>query len=148
MTDRANECWRLLFRVTDALREQANIVNQDALAVSDITVGQMRVLAAVSTLSSNGQVLMLKTLADKVKLTSGAVSLIVDSLVKRNLLERCHSETDRRAVNIRLSEKGQDKVNRYIEFFHDESAKFLSGLSEADQEKFLNILQQFLQSVR
>lgn len=148
MADRANECWRLLFRVTDALREQANIVNQDALAVSDITVGQMRVLTAVSTLSSNGEVLMLKTLADKVKLTSGAVSLIVDSLVKRNLLERCHSETDRRAINIRLSEKGQDKVNRYITFFHDESAKFLAGLSEEDQEKFLNILQQFLQSVR
>ena len=148
MADRANECWRLLFRVTDALREQANIVNQDALAVSDITVGQMRVLVAVSTLSSNGEVLMLKTLADKVKLTSGAVSLIVDSLVKRNLLERCHSETDRRAINIRLSEKGQDKVNRYINFFHDASEKFLAGLSEENQEKFLNILQQFLQSVR
>ncbi len=147
MADRANECWRLLFRVTDALREQANIVNQDALAVSDITVGQMRVLVAVSTLSSNGEVLMLKTLADKVKLTSGAVSLIVDSLVKRDLLERCHSETDRRAVNIRLSEKGQDKVNRYITFFHDEAAKFFSGLSQEDQEKFLNFLKQFLQSV-
>jgi len=147
MTDNANECWRLLFRVTDALREQANIANMDALAVSDITVGQMRVMKAVSTLSNNGETLMLKTLADKVKLTSGAVSLIVDSLVKRDLLERCHSETDRRAVNIRLSEKGQDKVNRYITFFHDESAKFLSGLSEEDQEKFLTFLQQFLQSV-
>ncbi len=147
MADRANECWRLLFRVTDALRKQANIVNQDALTVSDITVGQMRVLTAVSTLSSNGEALMLKTLADKVKLTPGAVSLIVDSLVKRDLLERCHSETDRRAVNIRLSEKGQDKVNRYITFFHDESAKFLSGLTEGDQEKFLNLLQRYLQSV-
>ena len=148
MADRANECWRLLFRVTDALREQADIANMDALAVSDITVGQMRVLSAVSALSNNGEALMLKTLADKVKLTSGAVSLIVDSLVKRDLLERCHSETDRRAVNIRLSEKGQDKVNRYITFFHDESARFLSGLSEEDQEKFLNFLQRYLQSVR
>ena len=148
MADRANECWRLLFRLTDEFREQANIANMDEMAVSDITVGQMRVLKAVASLSSSGETPMLKTLADKVKLTSGAVSLIVDSLVKRDLLERCHCETDRRAVNIRLSEKGKDKISHYITFFHDGTAEFLSQLSGQEQEKFLDFLQRFLQTIR
>ena len=117
MADRSYECWRVLFNLADEFREQANESNRDALAVFNVTVGQMRVLKAVASLSEENDGLMLKTLAEKVKLTSGAVSIIVDSLVKQDLLERRHSATDRRAINIFLSKKGKEKIGSYISFF-------------------------------
>lgn len=148
MADRSYDCWRQLFNLTDELREKANASNLDTSKVSDITVGQMKVLKAVASLSlDSSDGLMLKTLAEKVKLTSGAVSIIVDSLVRQGLLERRHSTADRRAVNIFLSEKGKEKVGSYIAFFNQETARFLSLLSESEQETFLALLQKFRDSV-
>lgn len=150
MTETADECWRLLFNLVDELREKANDYNSDSSTVSNITVGQMRVLKMVASLSAekNGEGLMLKTLAEKVKLTSGAVSIIVDSLVRQNLLERRHSSVDRRAVNICLSEKGREKTSCYINFFNRQTADFLSSLSESEQTAFVNILQRFYDRIR
>ena len=147
MNDRSYECWRLLFSLTDDFREKANVSNRDALAVFDVTVGQMRVLKAVAALSDGENGLMLKTLAEKVKLTSGAVSIIVDSLVRQNLLERRHSATDRRAVNIYLSEKGKEKISSYIAFFNRQTADFLSGLTENEQNTFMDLLQRFREKI-
>ena len=147
MTDRSYECWRLLFALTDDFREKANAANRDAMAVFNVTVGQMRVLKAVASLTDGNQGLMLKTLAEKVKLTSGAVSIIVDSLVKRNLLERRHSATDRRAVNIFLSEKGREKIHSYVVFFNQQTAAFLSGLAEEEQKAFMDLLQRFREKI-
>ncbi|MCI6288967.1 MAG: MarR family transcriptional regulator [Lentisphaeria bacterium] len=150
MAETAEECWRLLFYLVDDLREKANDYNSDSSLVSNVTVGQMRVLKAVATLSKekNGEGLMLKTLAEKVKLTSGAVSIIVDSLVRQNLLERRHSSTDRRAVNICLSEKGEEKTSSYISFFNRQTSEFLASLSESEKTLFMNVLQRFHDKVR
>ena len=119
--------------------------NRDSLAVFDVTVGQMRVLKAVASLTTEnrGLGLMLKTLAEKVKLTSGAVSIIVDSLVRQGLLERRHSEKDRRAVNIYLSAKGEEKIERYIAFFTRRTSEFLADLTPAEQEMFISLLRRF-----
>ena len=144
MADRSQECWRLLFNLTDDFREQANISNLDSRAVFNVTVGQMRVLKAVARLSlDDDRGIMLKTLAEKVKLTSGAVSIIVDSLVKQGLLERRHSEVDRRAVNIFLSAKRQEKIDSYIMFFNRRTADFLADLTPEEVTTFLSLLERF-----
>ena len=147
MADRSYECWRILFNLVDDFREQANVANRDSLAVFNITVGQLRVMKAVASLSSENEGLMLKTLAEKVKLTSGAVSIIVDSLVKQNLLERRHSVSDRRAVNIFLSEKGKEKIGSYGAFYNRQTADFLTELSEEEQELFIRLLQRFREKI-
>ena len=144
MADRSQECWRALFSLTDDFREQANASNLDSRTVFNVTVGQMRVLKAVAWLSLDGnRGIMLKTLAEKVKLTSGAVSIIVDSLVRQGLLERRHSEVDRRAVNIFLSAEGQKKIGSYIAFFDRRTAEFLAELTPAEVTAFLSLLERF-----
>ena len=144
MADRSQECWKLLFSLTDDFREQANASNLDSRTVFNVTVGQMRVLKAVARLSmDDNRGIMLKTLAEKVKLTSGAVSIIVDSLVRQGLLERRHSEVDRRAVNIFLSAEGGKKIGSYITFFNRRTAEFLADLTPEEAETFLSLLERF-----
>ena len=104
----------------------------------------MRVLKAVAWLSlDDNRGIMLKTLAEKVKLTSGAVSIIVDSLVRQGLLERRHSEVDRRAVNIFLSAEGRKKIDSYIAFFDRRTAEFLAELTPEEVTAFLSLLERF-----
>ena len=149
MADRSYECWRMLFCLADDFREKANAANRDSLAVFNVTVGQLRVMKAVAALSIENEIegVMLKTLAEKVKLTCGAVSIIVDSLVKQDLLERRHSASDRRAVNIFLSENGKEKIGSYVNFYNRKTADFLAELSEEEQQIFLKLLQRFKEKV-
>ena len=147
MADRSFECWRMLFCLADDFREKANAANRDSLSVFNVTVGQLRVMKAVASLSTGSEGVMLKTLAEKVKLTCGAVSIIVDSLVKQNLLERRHSASDRRAVNIFLSENGKEKINSYVNFYNQQTADFLAELSEEEQQTFLQLLERFWEKV-
>ncbi len=144
--DKTAECWRLLFNLVDDFREAANKYNHDSHSeVASVTVGQMKILKAIAYFmedKTSGGV-MLKTLAEKVHLTPGATSLIVDSLVKMGMLERKPSEVDRRAVRIGLSPEGRRKVSGYTNFFKIHTEKFLAELSSEDREKFIEIMKRF-----
>ena len=88
MAETAEECWRLLFYLVDDLREKANDYNSDSSLVSNVTVGQMRVLKAGATLSKekNGEGRMLKTLAEKGKIL--ALFTNKPEFVARYILEK------------------------------------------------------------
>ncbi|MBQ9336897.1 MAG: MarR family transcriptional regulator [Lentisphaeria bacterium] len=149
-SNRTYECWRTLLALADDFREQANRANLDSQLITTVTVGQLRVLKAVANLTfdTNTEGLMLKTLAEKVKLTSGAVSIIVDALVKQGLLERRHNSTDRRAVNIVLSDAGREKVARYSAFYTRLTENFFRELSEEEQKQLSSLLTRFREKIR
>jgi len=96
---------------------------------------------------NNPNGVMLKTLAEKVKLTSGAVSIIVDSLVQQGFLERRHSEVDRRAVSIFLSEKGKERASLYSRFYTELITEFLNELTEEEQQTFVRLLGRLHQKI-
>ena len=150
MPNRNYECWRLLFSLSDDFRNLANQANLDAQIISTVTLGQLRVLKAVATLTydSNPDGLMLKTLAEKVRLTSGAVSIIVDALVKHGLLERKHNSSDRRAVNIVLSSLGREKVAQYVSFYNRITQNFFEELTEEEQNALISLLSRFREKIR
>lgn len=148
--DKTTDCWRLLFNLVDNFREAANKYNHDSHSdIASVTVGQMKILKATANFMEekySGGV-MLKTLAEKVHLTPGATSIIVDSLVKMGMLERRHSEVDRRAVRIGLSAEGRRKVAGYTNFFKAHTEKFLAELSPEDKEKFMELLKRFYSKI-
>ena len=53
---------------------------------------------------------MLKTIAENLNVTSAAVCGMVEAMVKKGLLNRSRSETNRRSVNITLSKYSIDKI--------------------------------------
>ena len=60
----------------------------------------------------------IKEIAEKLHITSGAVSQIVDKVVHEGLVERIADANDRRSVKVTLSVQGRalhERLNRYFE---------------------------------
>lgn len=70
---------------------------------------------------TNPQGVALKTLAKRLQMTIPATSLLVETMVGKGLFERTPNPEDRRAVCIRLSEKG-------TQMFHDVYAHYYQEL--------------------
>ena len=85
----------------------------DHKKIMTLTVCQHRLLRMVRQMNnrSNGGV-MLKDLAKKLNLSSSAVSVMVDNLVRRGILLRVIRPKDRRKVMISLSEEQLELTDR------------------------------------
>lgn len=74
----------------------------------------------------------LKTLAKHLQMAVSATSLLVESMVSKGLLERTPSRVDRRAICIRLSEKGEQIFRETHQHLLSEMTELTSVLSEAE----------------
>lgn len=145
------DLWYLLSDCVDELRD-AVIMSHSDRQVSEfmaLTARQLRLLRAVCRLTrDNAEGISLKTLAEELKLSSSAVSLMVESLVQKDELERLHSSKDRRMVLIRLSPRGQVTLTGVREKLRRAMKEFLSGMSEAEQERTVEMLERLLGRIR
>jgi len=82
---------------------------------------------AVEILGAFGAMPM-KTLADKVGVTTGTLTVQVDKLVDANLVERIPHQTDRRSILVGLSDKGRvlfaDHDNLHLQLTKQLTATF------------------------
>jgi MarR family 2-MHQ and catechol resistance regulon transcriptional repressor len=72
-----------------------------------LTASQFGVLEALYHLGPLHQ----HELAAKILKSSGNLTLVIDNLVKRGLVERERDEADRRCINIRLTEPGHQLIS-------------------------------------
>ena len=103
--------WTELFNLTDNMRDtsSAMLVTQSEWS---LTIQQMRLLRVVymKTQAGASSGVMLKTIAENLNVTSAAVCGMVEAMVKKGLLNRSRSETNRRSVNITLSQYSLNKI--------------------------------------
>ncbi len=100
---------RKFFNILDELRRASlkatNAAHEKNLL--GLTFRQGSALWQVKTMTEKiPQGIALKTLASRMQMTVPATSLLVESMVEKGLFERTPNPDDRRAVCIRLSEKG------------------------------------------
>lgn len=76
------------------------------LAEVNLTISQFGVLEAVYHLGPMHQGL----LAEKILKSSGNMTLVIDNLVKRELVERKRDSEDRRCITIHLTEAGRHLI--------------------------------------
>ncbi len=134
--------WRGLWRVSALMRnrgEKSEVLRNDDM-VAHITLAQARVIDQFFRAPAGG--LMLKDLAAQLRLTPGAVSLLVDALVKQDILSRKVSESDRRAVSITLSKSGEEFRSKIEKFFDGLSLEILQGIPQEEVAVFLRVLDQ------
>lgn len=107
----------------------------------NVTVNDMHVMEAIG----KGEPKNMTAVARALAVTTGTLTISVNSLVKKGLVERVRSEEDRRVVLVSLSESGK-QAYEYHQKFHKEMvdtvlrnlddkekevlAKALSGLSD------------------
>ncbi len=82
--------------------------------ILSLTMSQQRLLRELALQTGpESEGISLKHLADELNLSSSAVSVMVEMLVQKKVLERRSSEVDRRQVLIRLSDAAWESVAVY-----------------------------------
>lgn len=101
------------------------------IATNDLTEGQFGVLEALFHLGDMCQ----KALGEKMFSTRGNITLIVDNLEKRDLVERVRDESDRRFITVHLTEKGRSLIENIFPEHAAHIERTLSVLTEDEQEE-------------
>ena len=126
-------------RLYDAFREAADTIGN--VSSIDISIRQHQTMSLVCRLTEekpNG--VTLKELAEAMKLAPATVSELVESLVKKNFLQRVQNPEDRRAVQITLTDHGQTLLDESIRCVDALCEKLISGLSASERTTMLNCL--------
>jgi DNA-binding MarR family transcriptional regulator len=106
--------WQLTEDVLELLRSRARSAvhkqkRSDLLWLDDLTETQGNTVIAIRQLCEGSpEGVTLKKLAETMRVTPAAASVMVDLLVKKKMLKRTRSKNDRRAVLIRLTPETSD----------------------------------------
>jgi len=120
-----------LSRATKALWTQLG----RALNDYDLTLSQLGTLEALYYLGPMCQ----KDLGEKLLVTGGNITMIVNNLEKRQLVSRARDQQDRRQVTVRLTEKGEQLMQTLFPR-HAEQIAGLMGILNAEEQEQLGQL--------
>ena len=123
--------------LNDAFRESTLSIGN--ISSIDVSIRQHQTMALVCRLTEdkpNG--ITLKELAEAMKLAPATVSELVESLVKKNFLQRVQNPEDRRAVQITLTDHGQMLLDECLKAVDSLCEKLLAGLQPAERTAMLN----------
>lgn len=80
-------------------------------------------------------------LADKAGVTRATMTGLLDSLERTGLIERIPNPDDRRMLNVRLTEKGQQRLDDVMPDYYSRVSKVMEELSEQDRTLLMEMLQ-------
>ena len=146
--EQAADICRMICATSDELRDVCLQCHpeQDVKKIMTLTISQQRMLRTVWRMTATApQGIMLKELAGQLSLSSSAVSVMVDSMVKRGFLERLQDENDRRKIFIRISAAGLELNRIHSNIFGELSNDFFAGLSAEELTQFNDVLKKFQQ---
>ncbi|MBE3570746.1 MAG: MarR family transcriptional regulator [Bacillales bacterium] len=78
-------------------------------------------------------------LADMMNVKPSAITVIIDRLIERGLVERCHSNTDRRVVMMELTKAGEELVETVGASLRQMMGTFFSHFSNAELMTFYQL---------
>lgn len=86
----------------------------------------------------------IKSIADYLKVTSGAASQFIDNLESKKLVKRVEDPADRRGCSIRLTKASQLEISSFKKMYYSASGISFENLDD----KELQALEQLIQKVR
>lgn len=130
-----NEILVRLFRNINAIEEQAVRTEE----YKNITTNDMHVIEAIGT----GRPKNMTAVAKELGVTTGTLTIAVNSLVKKGLADRVRSEEDRRVVLVSLSLKGKEIFKQH-QMFHE---KMIDAVVEQLTEEEKAVLEKALKNL-
>lgn len=137
-----NEILVKLFREINTLEERAIRTGE----YRDVTTNDMHVMEAIGPDEAKN----MTRVARELEVTTGTLTISVNSLVKKGYVDRTRSEEDRRVVLISLSGKGKNAYLHHRKFHEAMISAVLKELSEEEQrvlEQALFKLNRFFREV-
>lgn len=133
-----NEILVKLFRNINNIEEQEMKTGE----YRDVTTNDMHVIEAIGMDCPKNMTAVAKVLG----VTTGTLTISVNSLVKKGFVDRVRSEEDRRVVLVSLSEKGKLAYRHHQKFHEEMIDAVIQQLNEEEKsvlEKALNNLNDF-----
>ncbi|MBZ9786449.1 MarR family transcriptional regulator [Psychroflexus sp. CAK57W] len=107
----------------------------------DITTQQFNVLRILK--GRNGEPCSLQTLQERMINKMSNTTRLVDKLIKKNYVEREQCETNRRKVDIKITEDGINALNVINDAVDDAETKMTDSLSENELHHLNALLNKF-----
>lgn len=136
-----NEILVKLFRNINAIEERAVRGGE----YKNITTNDMHVIEAIGLAEPKN----MSTVAKALAVTTGTLTISVNSLVKKGFVDRVRSEEDRRVVLISLTEQGKKAYRQHQSFHEDMINAAVAQLNEDEKvilQKALTDLNSFFRS--
>jgi len=130
----------VFFEVSRGIREEMAVDCQTA----QLTVLQLQALIFINKKKS----LSMSDAAEMFKISLPTATVLSDKLVNFGLVQRDESKTDRRIVNISLTEKGKSLLKKAMKVRHQKINKTLEYLSLEDKKELLRILGNLSSSIK
>lgn len=121
-----NELLVKLFRNINVIEERALRTGE----YSDLTANDMHVIEAIGMDEPRN----MSSVARALEVTTGTLTIAVNSLVRKGYVNRVRSEEDRRVVLISLSEKGKRAYLHHQGFHERMIGAVLEELTEEEQQ--------------
>lgn len=103
-------------------------------------------LRTICVIGRNKDIRM-KDIADRMELTTGTVTVMIDRLQVMGLVERCRNENDRRSYKIQLSEKGRAYYTEHLKRQRELARKLSMKVSDSDRLVCGRVLQEFTRCI-
>ncbi len=134
-----NTCEHLDALIGGLIRGVENISGRRAAMGEhqDITSNDMRVICAIGVGSRQN----MSSIAKKLSVTVGTLTISINSLVKKGYVLRERGEDDRRVVYISLTEKGREAYIKYEEFRLSIMQAALNALTPEESEALMKSLE-------
>jgi DNA-binding MarR family transcriptional regulator len=128
---------RFIFLIGQARHRLFTRLDKSLMDTAGVTAAQTGALYYL--LDNDG--CLLSVLSQALKLDKSAITGLVDRLEKKGLAERRTTATDRRAINIYLTQKGLAAAKKCLNVTREYNNAIKEGLSQEEIECFSRILQ-------
>lgn len=108
-----------------------------------LSVAQLRTICVIG----RNENIRMKDIADRMELTTGTITVMIDRLQVMGLVERSRNENDRRSYKIVLSEKGKAYYDEHYRRQRELIRKLAMKVSDADREVCERVLESFTRSI-
>ncbi|MBW4844276.1 MAG: MarR family transcriptional regulator [Lachnospiraceae bacterium] len=115
-------------------------MNDQKLEEFGITNQQARLLGGISRSLYDGANISRKYLEDMMQLKGPSVTSLLNGLEKNGFIIRYSREDDGRAMNIKVTEKGDKVLEALRDVFKSTEQQLHSGMTPEEQEQFLVLL--------
>lgn len=104
---------------------------------ADLSVASFQVLAIIE---GEGAPLPPSVIADRMLTTTGTMTSLLDTLVRRGLVERKPHPDDRRMLLVDITDAGRAVVDVILPVTHRVTQEMFGELSEVERERFIRTL--------
>ena len=105
-------------------------------AFSDLSITEIHTVAAVGLYGSK----TMSEIAAELEITMGTLTIAVDKLIRKGYLERNRSASDRRIVNVSLTQRGKLAYRIHEKFHMDTVKAVMSDFTQEEEEILLTAL--------